>query len=371
MFPRTLAAVAAATLLLTTAPAAALAAPTTAIAPAVSGSASVPIVLAATPAAQWAVSPADANGPDGRVSLRHTIDPGASATDALAVTNLGAAAATFTVAPGDGIVGDGGAFDIASGDARDSGAWITVDGLDAGTITLAPGEMRVLPVRIDVPADVTPGDHPAGIVVGVTRADDGVTVTNRIGVRVHLQVAGEIVPALHLGAVDASFTPSWIPFAPGTLRVETAVENVGNVRLGALAGVAGVGVDAATLRGDPVELLPGDSATVITETSAWPIFALVGTSSVRPVVIGDDAISAPAVIDGSFVVFAPSWTGLALLVLLAGAVAAWVIARCRKRRVPDAAGPADPSATAAPGAEARSTADLAAASSSRAGTDVR
>jgi hypothetical protein len=301
---------------------------------------------ASTSAAQWSVSPAGSAGPDGRISLRHTIAPGAGVDDAISVTNLGTDPATYVVAPGDGVVGDSGAFDIAAGAPQDSGAWITVGGLDAGTVTVAPGETRVLPVRIDVPTGVTPGDHPAGIVVGVTRSSDGVAVTNRVGVRVHLQVAGDIVPALQVADVATTFTPSWIPFAPGVLRVETHVENSGNARLGALASVSGAGVDAASLAGDPIELLPGDTATLVTETSAWPVFALFGTTTVRPVVIGDDAVTAPALVEQGFTTAAVSWSGLAVLLLLAGAITAAVVARRRGRRRADAEAPAD-AATAA------------------------
>ncbi|MFF0910916.1 hypothetical protein ACFWZW_09545 [Microbacterium enclense] len=315
-----------------------------------SGSAAAPAsaaasVSASAAAAQWSVAPANADGPDGRISLRHTIDPGGSATDAIAVTNLGAEPATYTVAAGDGVVGDDGAFDIAAGAPEDSGAWITVEGAPDGTVAVAPGETRVLPLRIDVPADVVPGDHPAGIVVGVSAADDGVTVTNRIGVRVHLQVAGDIVPALGVGEVSTTFSPSWIPFAPGTLRVETVVTNTGNVRLGALAAVSGPGITSASLTGDAAELLPGDSTTVVTETSSWPILVLFGSTQVRPVALGDDAITAPAPVDADFVAAAPSWTGLALLVLLAGAVTALVLRRRRHPATPDATEPETVDAT--------------------------
>ncbi len=319
MFPRTsalAAAIAAAVLLLSATPAAAV---------------TVDPAPTSASAAQWAVAPASSAGPDGRISLRHTIDPGSGIDDAIAVSNLGTAPATYTVAPGDGILGDSGAFDIAAGDPQEAGAWITVDGLDAGTVTVAPGETRVLPVRIDVPGGATPGDHPAGIVVGVTRSSDGVAVTNRVGVRVHLQVAGDIVPALEVADVTATFTPALVPFAPGTLRVETRVENTGNVRLGALAAVSGMGVEAAALAGDPAELLPGDSATVVTETSAWPVVALFGTSTVRPVVLGDDAVTAPAVVLKGFTTPAVSWTGAAVLLLAVGAVAAAVVKRRRRR----------------------------------------
>lgn len=339
MFPRTpvLATAVAAVLLLTAAPAAAV---------------TVDPAPSSASAAQWSVAPATSAGPDGRISLRHTIDPGAGVDDAIAVSNLGTEPATYVVAPGDGVVGDSGAFDIAAGDPQDSGAWISVGELDGRSVTVAPGETRVLPVRIDVPAGVTPGDHPAGIVVGVTRSSDGVAVTNRVGVRVHLQVAGDIVPALQIEGIATSFTPSWIPFAPGVVRVETQVRNTGNVRLGALAAVSGAGIDAASLAGDPSELLPGDGTTVVTETSAWPVFALFGTSTVRPVVLGDDAVTAPALVEERFATAAVSWSGLAVLMLLVGAVMALVVTRRRARRTADATVSAGAAAEASGVAEA-------------------
>lgn len=316
-----------------------------------------PEAPAAPAATQWSVVPAGINGPDGRISLRHTIDPGSTATDAIAVMNLGPESATYAVAAGDGVVGDDGAFDIAAGEPHDAGAWIAIEGLQEGAVTVAPGETRVLPIRIAVPAGVTPGDHPAGIVVGVTRADDGVSVTNRVGVRLHLRVAGDIVPALEVGEVTTSFTPSWIPFAPGTLRTESLVANTGNVRLGALAGVSGTGIDAAALTGDPVEMLPGDSATIVTETSAWPLLALFGSTSVRPVAIGDDAVTAPGVLTADFVAAAPSWTGLSVIVLLAGAIAAFVVRRRRGRRADAAIAAKPPSSEDTAAREAAASAD--------------
>src|SRR5690606_20539605 len=124
----------------------------------------------------------------------------------------------FDVLPGDGIVGSNGAFDVAAGDPADSGAWIDVGGLTDGTVEVDAGETRVLPVTVRVPADATPGDHPAGIVVAVASEADGVSVKQRIGVRLHLQVSGELAAGLELVDVDRSFTPSLVPFAPGTLR---------------------------------------------------------------------------------------------------------------------------------------------------------
>lgn len=301
-----------------------------------------------TTAIEWSVVPADADGPDGRVSLRHVADPGATVTDHIAVTNLGSSTTEFLVAAGDGVIGADGAFDVASGEPADSGSWIRVDGVEDGRITLDAGETRVLPLTIEVPSRATPGDHPAGIVVGVPMASDGVTVTHRIGVRLHLQVAGEIAPQLSIQAVEASFTPSLVPFAPGTLAVAYEVENAGNVRLGAASrvGVAGpFGLSPAESANPIVELLPGDVTRQQVEVEAWPLMMLLGQLEVVPSSIGDDRTSLPGSVSAEFGSAALTWTGLALLGLLALAV---VVRRRSRRTVRRSPSPAPALSSASP-----------------------
>lgn len=290
---------------------------------------SVPSAAAAT--ITWSVAPATGEAADGRISLRHTVDPGGSVEDAIAVTNTSEVAAEFAVATGAGIVGDGGAFDLAPGEPTGAGQWITVQGVKDGSLTLKPGETRVLPVRIAVPAEATPGDHPAGIVVGVSQGEQ-VTVTHRVGVRIHLRVAGELQPALELSEVASSYEPAWAPFLPGTLSVSYRVTNTGNVRLGATPGLAVsgpldlFGVDAA---GQPVaELLPGDVATGTVTTQAHPLFVLFGHLTVNPTRVGADELDLPAATGTGFSQTAVSWTGLAAV----GLVALLVVVALRQRR---------------------------------------
>lgn len=315
----------------------------------------------------WSVAPADGDGPDGRVSLRHVLDPGETVDDAIAVTNLGDQPAEFAVTAGDGIVGTDGAFDIEVEEASGSGTWITVDGLDQGGLVLESGETRVLPITVGVPDDALPGDHPAGVVVGMSAQDDGMTVTHRIGVRLHLQVTGELAPALELREVASSFTPSWIPFAPGTLRVDYEVENAGNVRLGATTLVDASGpFELTSTRGTARvdELLPGDVATGVVETRAWPLFALSGDTSLAALTVGEDQVPLPATTVDAFTVVAISWTGLAVLMVLL--VVAVVAVRRRRRR--HAAAIADEAPDGHPSGEHPSGADEPAPAMTSTGT---
>ena len=319
--------------------------------------ASVATATAPDSALEWTVSPADPTGPDGRVSLRHVVEPGGTVNDHIAVSNLGTSTATLTVQGGDGMVGANGAFDIVEGEPKDSGAWLSVGGLDQNILTLAAGETRVLPVTVSVPAEAAPGDHPAGIVVGITQDDEGVSVTHRIGVRVHLQVAGELAAATTVDAVQTSFAPSWIPFAPGTLTVDMRLENTGNVRVGGAPAVTTSGPFGilATRGGEaPIELLPGDAVDARVELEVWPLFALFGDVVVAPSAIGEDRLPTSAPSTASFTALAVSWTGLAVIALFIGAIVLLARRRRKHRALAAAASapaePAEPAAASEPAA---------------------
>lgn len=285
----------------------------------------------------WSVVPADPTGEPQRVSLRHEVEPGGRIEDAISVTNASDIETTFTVQPGDGLMGADGAFDVSTEEPTGSGAWIAIDGLEAdGRLTIAAGETRELPVTVSVPVDATPGDHPAGIVVGRRSQEGSIGVTHRIGVRLHLRVAGEITPALGVAVTDTRFTPSWIPFAPGTLRVSYDVTNTGNVRLGhraelGVTGPAGLGGEV-TADAEPHELLPGESAHASMETSAWPVAFLSGEVMVRPQALGADQTELPEPVAGEVRTVAMSWTGLAVMILVVGVVALAVIRSRRSRK---------------------------------------
>ncbi|MFT3944692.1 MAG: hypothetical protein QM705_12850 [Ancrocorticia sp.] len=294
-------------------------------------------VMSASPTAssvEWTVVPTDANGADGRISLRHELDPGSTVSDAIEVRNTGSTEGVFKVYAGDGVVGANGAFDIAAGDPEDSGAWITVDGLDDGALTLAAGESRVLPVSIAVPGDAVPGDHPAGIVVALSQQGDGVTVTHRVGVRLHLQVTGNIAPALEITSSELTFEPSAVPFAQGTARMTYTLVNTGNVRTGAVIsghtqGPFGLGA-ASGVTDAPVELLPGDTVTQSMEIAALPLIRLSGELTVTPVSIGSDTTPLPEKVAVSLSDFAVSWSTVAVIILVLAAVVFVIVRRVRR-----------------------------------------
>lgn len=296
-----------------------------------------PASASAATAASWSIAPADDAGPDGRISLRHQLEAGASVEDRIAVTNHGAEAAEYLVAAGDGMVGANGAFDIRQGEPEAGGAWIAVGGLSGqSTVRVEPGATAVLPIEIAVPANATPGDHPAGVVVGLASTGaEGVQVQHRMGVRLHLQVAGELAPALEAEVLGAAYDWSWNPFEPGTAEVRVAVENSGNVRVspGIAATIGGPFGLLSSRSGaaDAGELLPGDRTVVTARVAAWPLAWLLGEVEATPVAVGEDAWSAPApvALPIGLLALSPAWL---VLLALAAALVAFVALRRRAVR---------------------------------------
>lgn len=291
----------------------------------------------------WALQPAAADGPDGRVSLRHEIDGGGEAADAVALTNFGERPATFAVYASDGVVGADGNFDIlASGQAPvDSGAWIALTPVEGSTaregggllLEVAGGATVVVPVQIAVPANATPGDHPAGIVAELAQAGGGVQIASRVGVRVHLRVAGDVVARLGAQDVTATYHPSWNPFGKGTVTVTFDVANTGNVRLGAQADVSAAGpwgLAKGTASATQREVLPGKAAGASVEIAVPPLFLTRGEVAITPSVVGEDQLDATlSAVSVPFTVWAVPWAQLVVILFV---VAAFVLVRALRRR---------------------------------------
>lgn len=293
-------------------------------------------------AVTWSIEPASADGPDGRVSIRATPDAGAAVLDHVTVTNFSATSAAFRVYASDGVVTDAGDFDLLPSGEKpvDGGSWVeleevpgTTASADGGlSLELAAGARATIPVRISVPSDATPGDHPAGVVAELAPTSDSpVQVASRVGVRLHLRVTGDLAPALDISDVEASWVPSWNPFAPGTVVVSFTTTNTGNVRLGTanaieLSAVFGLGEESASV--SHREILPDGSTTDVVELSAWPLVVGSGTIATTPSVVGDDIIETPlrkAV--GEFTAWTIPWTQLAILALAALVVVGFVLLR--------------------------------------------
>ena len=78
----------------------------------------------------------------------------------------------------------------------DIGAWVTFEnGANRLQFDLAPGESRLVPFTVSIPAEATPGDHAGGIAASVQSPSGQVTLDRRLGTRMYLRVSGESKPA--------------------------------------------------------------------------------------------------------------------------------------------------------------------------------
>ncbi|MFI6780151.1 hypothetical protein [Micromonospora sp. NPDC050276] len=302
--------------------------------------ASAPTAAAAEPdpkALTWTVQPATANGPDQRRWINASLDPGQAVTEHLAVRNFSRTAVAFSLKAADGYLTDKGRFNMLSSDrpSVDGGTWIDVQ----EKVTVGPNETRVVPFTITVPRSATPGDHPAGIAATVTSTGGTVNVESRVGFRVMVRVNGDARAALAVRGLAATYSPSWNPFAGGTVRVRYTVENDGNVWVSGTSRVAMsdlLGRTSHDATSAVEELLPGGSRTVQTRVEGvWALGRLRTTVTTSPALLGDGPAGADLrPVSATVTTWIVPWAQLALLgllaVLLLGLRAA---ARHRRRRL--------------------------------------
>lgn len=302
------------------------------------------VLTAAAPAAaeeaapvSWSVSPADASGPDGRLAVEHSIDPGASVEDHFAVRNLGAEEVTFRLSAADGFYNRNGRFDMLPSDQESvaAGTWIDLP----EQVTVPPSGTVVVPFTIAVPENAEPGDHAAGIaasVLSVKQGDGaGVGVESRVGFRVMTRVTGELAPAYSVTNVHTDYRTSWNPLRPGSLSVSFDVVNEGNTRLeaGGVLEIAGRSIPFP--EADRVQqILPGETHSFSLEAArVWPLFAFAGEIELSPSVTtasGEETTVEPT--STAVFVWAVPWPQLLVLVGLVLIVAALVWRRGRSKR---------------------------------------
>ncbi|TQJ30620.1 hypothetical protein [Microbacterium sp. SLBN-146] len=347
---------------------------------------------APTDSTTWAIAPGGADGPDGRVSLRHRLDPGATVADQVVVTNFSARPALFRIYASDGVVTDDGNFDLIPAEEAptDGGSWITLGPLADLTpeesggyqVEIPAGGTLTVPVQISVPADASPGDHPAGIVAELLQAGDSpVQFTTRVGVRAHLRVTGEVVANVTPENFTTTFHPNWNPFAPGTLEVTYDLANNGNVRLGATTSTdvtALFDIALAGATGEAREILPRQSTSVTETFTVWPVFMTFGEVTATPTIVGsDDPVTTELTpTTTSFTAWTIPWSQLVILVILAALITFIVWSRKRSESRTQAkidAAVAAATAASVVGAGAASTTDAgttAASAASVAGAEA-
>lgn len=281
-------------------------------------------------------APANEAGADGRSRFSYQVAPGQQVQDGYLMRNTGTTAQTMTVFATDAFNTPDGGYGLLDTDAKptDSGSWVAfAGGVKQLTIPLAAGASQLVPFTVDVPADASPGDHAAGVVISVTSPSGQVIVDRRVATRLYVRVSGALQATLTVGSIAASYASQLNPFAGATSLVFT-VKNNGNVALAANA-VVGVntyfGIGAAPQSRTTIgELLPGATRVV---TMTVPGVAQLGY--LNPYVhliptIDKDALNPGQLrgIDRDTTLVVPPWW-LIILIVLAGGVWAFLVLRRR------------------------------------------
>ncbi|MHA7134424.1 DUF916 domain-containing protein [Oerskovia turbata] len=290
----------------------------------------------------WGVRPADTVHGSERPNYAYALEPGTSLDDGIVVSNYTEGPLTFRVYAADGFMTEAGELDLlpAGEESHALGSWVSFGGEE---VTVEGGDSVVVPFTVAVPADATPGDYAAGVVSSLLVENaEGVSVDRRLGSRMHVRVAGDLVPAVVLDDVSVAYDGTLNPFAAGDAAVTFTITNDGNTRLAPgqtvrVAGPWGAGGRAAP-RVELPELLPGTSVTrTVTVEGVWPLGRLTASvtafAEVVTAVGAADAEAVPVVAPATATASTPAvpWAALALLVLLAGAVVLWRRAARRRR----------------------------------------
>ena len=221
---------------------------------------------------RWAVRPAGKDGkPDARTHFTLETTPGRTINDAALVTNASPVPVTFRVYGTDAFNNSTGAFDLlaAARKPTDVGSWMV---FQHSSITIRAGRTTLVPFKIVVPANVTPGDHVGGVIVStlapaVARGQK-VNVESRVAVRLYLRIPGNLQPLLAVTEVDSRYHGVGNPFGHGHATISYTITNRGNIRLTSQPTVTvsnALGRKVATIDpGKLPELLPHSSVTFTT-----------------------------------------------------------------------------------------------------------
>jgi hypothetical protein len=240
--------------------------------------ASMPAVAAppqpASPRATFGIGPANARGLDSRAYLRYYASPGASATDHVAVRNLGATPLKINVYVTNAEAGSDGSVGFAQRTAKPTGdaTWLAVKvpGGESAVVVNARS-LLVLPVKLKVPSNASPGDHTVAIIASIVSKIKGRTgqlidFEQRVALRSFIRISGPLDPNLVIKDVTARIDAQNMFPGRGRVTVSYLVVNDGNINLagrpsvqirGSL-GVTGIPPHQADI---PI-LLPGASVRV-------------------------------------------------------------------------------------------------------------
>lgn len=224
--------------------------------------------------AEFGAGPASATKLDGRPYFTYDASPGGSIEDHIAIENFATKPLKLNVYVVDARNGANGDFVYGTESAARNqvGTWLKVLAKSSGQVTVPGRTTIILPFRLQVPSNASPGDHAGAVIVSINGLVQGksqkLKLEQRIATRVIIRVSGPLHPQLSIENLHATYSGHLDPFASGTVTVTYTVRNTGNALLGAtqrvsVHGLFGSSAHATAVRGVPL-LLPGGAYQVKT-----------------------------------------------------------------------------------------------------------
>ncbi len=294
---------------------------------------------------------------DTRPHFAYTAVPGADIVDYVAVSNYSSTPLSLKIYAGDAFTNQDGGFDLTASNAkpRDLGTWVTIAN---PSVTLAARTRSILPFRLAIPGNASPGDHVGGIVASLTTTTRGkrgdlVTVEHRLAERIYLRVPGALRPTLAVSEEHTTFAGPLNPFGRGQASTSYRITNTGNVRLGAKVVASFHNLLGTTSAGtlSVPELLPGSSMAFTGSAGLLPALRASTQVHVTPVRLAADGEAGDA-----FTVSRGFWTVPWSLLALLGIVT--VTAAVLRRRATHRPAPAHAAARHSKSAAGRRPANL-------------
>ena len=281
------------------------------------------------PTVTFGLGPSNGTGLDGRAGFDYATTPGAVISDHVALVNISAQPLTLLLYGTDAADSSSGALGYEPYAAKHVGAssWLRLPQVNGSSLLVVKARsLLILPFEVQVPSNASPGDHTAGIAVGLVANVVGKSAKNlqleqRVVTQVLLRVSGTAVGTLAIQKLTASYHQNWNPFGEGSVTLSYVVKNTGNINLGAkqvakLSGLFG-GVGAMPKLPPIPELLPGSSAAYkITVHNVWPEFLLTGKVTVTPVGQPNAVLPTLKATSASTTVWAIPWALIILIVIL-------------------------------------------------------
>lgn len=291
---------------------------------------------------QWALTPTgdDPQEPGQRTTFTFDAAAGGTLEDSVTVWNYGTEPTGFRLYATDAFTNPDGVFDLLRADqpATDVGPWVA---LQQVSIIVPPSSGTVVPFRLVVPADATPGDHAGGLVASVQqtdtdRAGNTVVVDRRIAVPLYVRVAGDLHAQLVVEDLATDYRNGAWSVGGGDLDLTYTVRNTGNVRLSGRQRVAVRGPLGWTLAEQPLadldELLPGSQVTVSAHVSdVLPALRLTASVTIDPV-SAIETVPPPPSASASTSFWALSWPVVIGMLVLLGLLVLAVLRGRRSRR---------------------------------------